>query len=390
MTHSKAIVACFRWLFLALLLVAILIACSSPSQQLTKVVNTTNTDISLTTKINNSTELARLTPTLTTSITFTPASSLIPQKPAFSIVAQWNIENINDIAWLPDNTSFVVTFIENDIGGVRLYNTKSPYEIWSTNTGMAFGVTISPDGQRFAISPYFDFVQIRDIATGKVSVDFSNEKNCGADLNILFSPDGGTIITTRAGGGHGYPYETRISSWNTAKEKCIGEIIEDEGWLSDISINHDGKLIVLSLSRIAGKENNQVHIWDLHTKQIICEISGDFVEFSPVNNFFATVNWTNKDIELWDAENCTMIQKIGTDIQPTSLAFHPNSQLLASGGESIQIWDINSGELVSEMTGLPNEVQELSFSPDGRYLLSVSPGQSFGEKATLTLWEAIP
>jgi WD40 repeat protein len=96
------------------------------------------------------------------------------------------------------------------------------------------------------------------------------------------------------------------------------------------------------------------------------------------------------EIELWDAESCTLAKRLGKGIQPDSLAFHPNGQLLASGGEAIQIWDINSGELVSELRDLPNDVEKLSFSPDGRYLLSVSPRKKVGEKATLILWEASP
>jgi WD40 repeat protein len=316
--------------------------------------------------------------------------TVVSQMPMFSIVNEWNIEYINDIAWSTDNTKFAITFLENNEGGVRLYDVASLQEVWSEDTGMAFRVAINPDGQSLAISPYFNSVQLRDIATGKVIVDFSNENNCEADLNILFSPDGDSIITALAGGGHGNPYETRIYIWNTVKEQCIGKFLEEEGWLSDISMSRDGRLIALSLGLLQGNESNLIHIWDISTKQKICEVPGRLVDFSPINNIFVTTNRASMEIELWDAESCTMGKRFGKNIQPDNLAFHPNGQLLASGGESIQIWDTYSGELVSELTGLPNGVEELSFSPDGRYLLSVSPGKKVGEKATLILWEVSP
>jgi WD40 repeat protein len=193
--------------------------------------------------------------------------TVVSQIPMFSIVNEWNIEYINDIAWSTDNTKFAITFLENNEGGVRLYDVVSLQDEWSTDAGMAFGIAVSPDGQQLAASPYFDSVQLRDIATGEAIVDFSNGNNCGADINILFSPDGNSIITTRAGGGHGNPYETQLYIWNTAKEQCIGKFLEEEGWLGDISMSRNGQLMALSLGHLQGNDRNLINVWDISTKK---------------------------------------------------------------------------------------------------------------------------
>src|SRR5262249_20401183 len=57
---------------------------------------------------------------------------------------------------------------------------------------------------------------------------------------------------------------------------------------------------------------------------------------------------------------------------PCSLAFAPNSKILASGGSArdhiVRLWDVEKGELIRTLRGHSDEVAGLSFSPDGKTL----------------------
>ncbi len=57
-----------------------------------------------------------------------------------------------------------------------------------------------------------------------------------------------------------------------------------------------------------------------------------------------------------------------------SLSVHPDGQTIASGGEDmlIHLWDPSSGKIKSTLEGHSKPVKYLSFSNDGKYLLSAA------------------
>jgi WD40 repeat protein len=400
MAYFRRIVSEIALFILAMWLLVLTVSCSSHVLQTTERIGSAKTEEDLPTA--NSTNLTKTfipKPTTTspkaseiapTLLMDSSTPSVVAHKPKLSLLYKWDIDDVYNVVWLPDNNKFAITGGENNVNGVRLFDAISYLEVWSIDTGGTFGIAASPDGQKLAISPTLDSIRLLNVFDGNAVGDFANNYLCTVDFNILFSQDGNTILTTRSGGGNGNPYRTLVYFWSVDKEQCIGEFLKEEGWLSDISMSRNGQLMGLSLRFIQEEESNQIHIWNISEKEKICDVSGILTEFSTVNNTFATINLSNKEIELWDAESCTLAKRLGKDIQPDSLAFHPNGQLLASGGESIQIWDIKSGVLVSEMTGIPNDAEDLSFSPDGHYLLSVNPGKKVGEKSILALWEVSP
>jgi WD40 repeat protein len=64
-----------------------------------------------------------------------------------------------------------------------------------------------------------------------------------------------------------------------------------------------------------------------------------------------------------------------------SVAFSPDGHVLASGADSVTLWDVGSGRELRTLTGHSGNVNSVAFSPDGRILASGSQGNM------LTLWD---
>jgi WD40 repeat protein/serine/threonine protein kinase len=79
-------------------------------------------------------------------------------------------------------------------------------------------------------------------------------------------------------------------------------------------------------------------------------------------------------IVLFDTLYRKVIRQIPGRWDPHCLAFSPNDSLLAAGLEdgAIRIWEANTGQLRAELFGHESSVREITFSIDGRTLISSS------------------
>jgi WD40 repeat protein len=59
----------------------------------------------------------------------------------------------------------------------------------------------------------------------------------------------------------------------------------------------------------------------------------------------------------------------------------PDGSILAAGGKTVKLWDMGTGKLVRELFGHLKTTQAITFSADGRLLVS---GGSYG---TTNVWE---
>jgi len=67
-----------------------------------------------------------------------------------------------------------------------------------------------------------------------------------------------------------------------------------------------------------------------------------------------------------------------------SVAFSPNDEYLASGGQdgTIKIWEVNTGRLLRTLRGHFGEVRSVDWSPNGQHLASG------GDDLTARIWDA--
>jgi WD40 repeat protein len=147
----------------------------------------------------------------------------------------------------------------------------------------------------------------------------------------------------------------------------------------------DGKLLAS-----AGADGT-TRLWDVERRASIANLKArdevNAVAFSPDGKLLASGGRENT-VRLWDVANRRA--KGAIDIVSTtsgwvrSLAFSPDGRALAAGSvdNRIRIWDADSGDLLVELTGHGNSVNDIAFHQGpGPELLLASAGDR-----TVRLW----
>ena len=107
------------------------------------------------------------------------------------------------------------------------------------------------------------------------------------------------------------------------------------------------------------------------------------VAFSPDSNILAS---GGNELFLWDTTTGTQLHENSRKLtaQISTLVFSPDSDTLIVGNWDgiLELWDVRTGGLLSTHTGHTRSVNVLKFSPDGKTLVS----SSFWD-GTILIWD---
>jgi WD40 repeat protein len=241
------------------------------------------------------------------------------------------------------------------------------------------GFAFAPDGKTLALGAFvrasktFD-IQIRDLRTGETLRRWEGHSELMCDM--AFSPDGKTLA---AGGTN------RITLWDAATGKVRIRIEKKKmGQIVNLAFTPDGKTLV------AGSEmDGKVHVWDVATGEERRQLDPRLsvlrsMALSPDGKTVAAGTVYNT-IRLWDLATGRELfpDEAGHDSSINAVAYSPDGKLLVSAGENRQVWlwDTATGKPVRSIRLA--SARSVAFSPDGRRLALLTPGQYFSGKNIL-------
>lgn len=186
-----------------------------------------------------------------------------------------------------------------------------------------------------------------------------------------FSADGGRLVTAGTGG---------VWYYDTSNKRLLQQFPGNNA--QKIALSPDGQWMLTSLY----EQYSPMSVHDLQSGNILFSL-GDVIWgsdipqaiFSPDGRWVGMVQFTwdgPYKLNLYDTvtQQLTMSMPLSEDIPLSSLAFNPTGSLVAVGradGEILLI-DINQRDVVATRSGHQGAVDHLTFSPDGRYLVSGS------------------
>jgi WD40 repeat protein len=262
----------------------------------------------------------------------------------------------------PDGRTIIS--IGSDDQMIRFWNVADGKEVrvlGPTEFG-ACAIAISPDGKLLATGRFE--LCLWDLTTGKKRTIVT-----GGLTSMAFAPDGNTLVT---GGEDGV---VRIWDVATSKER------RRQDWhrriVSRIAISPDGKTL-MSASEIDGT----IEFSKVDTGEEISRLTlghADVIAFSPDGRFIAVGQWGNEKPDQWypvvrllDAPTGALVLQIRAPQRKyiSALAFSPDSKtlVLARFEDAIQLWNVETGQMLRAMPTGAQRCHGLVISPDGKTL----------------------
>ncbi|NET62447.1 MAG: WD40 repeat domain-containing protein [Symploca sp. SIO2E6] len=253
--------------------------------------------------------------------------------------------------------------------------------------GTVTSLAVNFDSQTLANGSYKDHtIKISDLNSDELRNTLSL-KGC----LLAFSRDGQTIASTDGICISGQDKSIKI--WDLSRGE-LKTTIKEKDPVYGLVFSPDGQTLAIR------KEFN-INLWDLRSGELKATIKGNFAgciyvfAFSPDSQTLAigSSNYSDEPkiqdtIGLWDLNSgklktslrghqVFLFANIPYTSSISALAFSPDGQTLASGayiatgnyGESIKIWDLNSGGVKTTIKENSREpVTTLAFSPNGQTL----------------------
>ena len=171
----------------------------------------------------------------------------------------------------------------------------------------------------------------------------------------------------------------KVSSENTS---TATKLAGHSGSVNLLAVSSNGRTLASSSS------DNTIKLWNIADGKLLHTLSSAASSMTFIKNGNILASLSNKKIKLWNVADGKLLSSFDDYQNTYALALSPDGRTLASAGDRgsrlgniIKLWDLCDGKLSFALYGHSHSVGSLTFSPDGRTLVSTS-----GFEKSIKLW----
>ncbi len=288
--------------------------------------------------------------------------------------------SVGSAVFSPDDSSVLTA---NDDGNARIWDVGAGRLLVHAPAGVVIWATASsPDGREIVTAASDGMARVVDVRSGRIVTVLEGQH--AALYSAAFSPDGKMLATSSAGGS------TWI--WNTATWRRAHALVVPNGAYR-VTFSPDGRHVAV----IRG--NGIVSVWDTRGWRQVAVLradggqtaNGPFVvyaqAYSPDGVYLALAANCDQNldyvVQIWSTRSWRMVKTLPSGSWfVEDVAFSPDGKFLtsASADSRIRVWDAHTWRSLYTLLGHSSAVWSAAFSPDSQWLVSASADD------TLRVW----
>jgi WD40 repeat protein/serine/threonine protein kinase/DNA-binding winged helix-turn-helix (wHTH) protein len=194
-------------------------------------------------------------------------------------------------------------------------------------------------------------------------------------IDVGFTPDGTRLVSSSDDG--------TVVIWDVSTGEIVSTFTGHDHEVRDLQISADGRFV-------ASAGTPLVLVWDLQTLEVVHRLPGhsgevDGIDISSDGRYVLSGSSADRTTRLWDISPTGVGELAGfpgSDVFPAGIdvtrtlptgavSFSPDgTELAATNGPGITLWDPWTGENLDGFAGLGIGTFDLAFSPDGSLILT--------------------
>ena len=312
------------------------------------------------------------------AVTFSPDGKYVDSRIEDGTGHTWYVANGNEIAVdgvFSFDGKYVTSNNNNGDYFFHVWETESGTEIARMNPNTSSGSTMfSPDGKYVLFWSYFDSTaSIWEALTGKEVAQMKKNDDQGV-ISGAFSPDGKYVVLGSNDG------TARV--WETMTGKEVARMTHDAP-VESVAFSLDGKYV------ISVSEDKTARMWEALTGKEIAHMTGaNSTWLGPEDRYLLSLS-DDHILQVWNVVGVKGNVRTVHGGAVDWVTFSPDGKYVLSGSggfggnKTAIVWDAASGKEITRMS--ISKGYFAAFSPDGKYVVAITGGAN----NAVRLWEAM-